>query len=124
MSKFLLMFPIVIFLLASGCSKDSDNSDGNPTAPGNHAPVIRTIHANPDTIFVYNSTNIDCVATDQDDDSLTYTWMLDYGRFYDHSIFEPEVEWVAPSNPGDYTINLIVSDGKDIAEGFVKIKVQ
>ena len=28
MSKFLLMFPIVIFLLASGCSKDSDNSDG------------------------------------------------------------------------------------------------
>ena len=129
MSKFLLMFPIVLFLLISGCNKDSESSDGNPTAPGNHAPVIQSTTATPSTISSGTAWEIEdyaalsCVATDQDGDTLTYTWSCRMGVFYEGISNGATAHWWCGTT-GDYFINAIASDGRSIAKDSVKVTVQ
>ncbi len=52
-----------------GCGKDEE-----PSAPGNHAPIIHSMTAEPDTFVANNSILITVDAEDSDGDPLHYDW--------------------------------------------------
>jgi uncharacterized protein (TIGR02145 family) len=118
-----IIFPIAILLLLSGC-------DDDPLTPEeNQSPEIQRITSNPST----SSTNrlpgddtvqVTVVATDPDQDGLSYTWFADDGRFIG-DVNESTVQWEAPIREAedDYIIEVIVSDGALTAEGNITIYV-
>jgi len=63
---------------------------------------------------------IQCDATDPEDDELSYTWSADYGTI---SGSEAIVSWTAPAITGTFTINVEVSDGDDIVTDQLVITV-
>ena len=81
---------------------------GTPT-PTNHAPVISSIIANPENICPNDSSVITCNATDQDGDSLNYSWTKTGGTITGSG---KTITWTAPASADIYTITCIVSDGK------------
>jgi hypothetical protein len=48
--------------------------DDKPTDPQNHAPLITSLTADPDTFVMEQSSTITVVASDLDNDALGYTW--------------------------------------------------
>ena len=123
-SNLLLMVTIVILLFLSPSCKDDSVSPQE-----NHPPEIRRITSNPST----SSTNrlpggdtvrLIVVASDPDNDKLSYTWSAYYGRFIG-GVNETSVQWEAPIRvtEEDYAIEVIVSDGGYIAEGAIIIYV-
>ncbi|MDX9695502.1 MAG: Ig-like domain-containing protein [Bacteroidales bacterium] len=86
----------------------------------NFPPTIISLSAVSDSIVVNSSTTINCNATDQENDSLSYSWNATGGTF---SANENTAEWFAPSNPGNYNVNCIVSDGKNNDSETITIKV-
>jgi hypothetical protein len=69
--------PIVLLLtlVLFGCH-NSSTPRGSPIPP-NHAPVIDSLLAYPDTIGPSDSTVVVCAAHDIDGDSLVYDWQTD-----------------------------------------------
>jgi len=63
---------------------------------------------------------IECTATDPDEDELSYTWSADGGTL---SGSVANVAWTAPELTGTYTITVEVSDGGDIATDQLTITV-
>jgi hypothetical protein len=57
----------------------------------------------------YETGAVECVAQDQDKDQLTYIWRASGGKIIGSG---PNIEWLAAGDPGTYTINCEVSDGK------------
>lgn len=76
----------------------------------NHPPVISNLTANPSSIDINGTTTITCTASDQDGDTLTYTWTKTGGTF-EGSTLGSSVTWKAPSTEGNYTVECEVSDG-------------
>jgi len=75
----------------------------------NHDPVISNLTANPSSIETNQTSTITCGATDQDGDTLTYTWTKNGGTI---SGSGSSITWVAPSIAGTYTITCTISDGR------------
>ncbi len=94
-----LVTPLVIL---SGCG------DGGFSLT-NQAPQISELSAALDQVNPGASTNVTCVARDQDRDEVTYAWSATGGAIDGSG---STVTWVAPTQPGDYTIKVVVSDGK------------
>ena len=80
----------------------------SPT-PTNHAPVISSLIADSENICVNGSTVITCNATDQDGDSLNYSWTKTGGTITGSGKI---VTWNAPATTDTYTITCTVDDGK------------
>ena len=74
----------------------------------NHPPVNTSLTPNPAAVSPGGNSTITCVATDADSDTLTYTW-TGTGAITGSG---NSVVFTAPSTPGTYTINVVVSDGK------------
>jgi hypothetical protein len=53
---------------------------------------------------------IECDASDPNEDELSYTWSADIGNI---SGSGANVNWTAPEAPGTYTVSVAVSDGHD-----------
>jgi hypothetical protein len=53
-----------------GCSSDDNGTNG----PENHPPVIQSLTADPDTFAEDSYTLITVIASDEDDDQLSYQW--------------------------------------------------
>ncbi len=64
---------------------------------------------------------LECIATDPDEDELSYTWSADSGAL---SGFGGNVAWTAPEELGTYTITVEVSDGDDIVTDQLAITVR
>lgn len=81
-------------------------------ASANQLPVISSLIANYEgEINPSDSCQIECVASDQDEeDELSYTWTAYGGTILGEG---PTVTWVAPDTFGTCTIKVEVSDGKD-----------
>jgi hypothetical protein len=93
----------------------SDGRGGHDTAEvwiqvtDNHVPVISTISGNPNIIDVGESTELTCIASDSDNDSLSYYWSSGYGLFTGSGA---TVTWTAPDTVGYYHVNCVVDDGR------------
>jgi hypothetical protein len=114
---------VVIGWFSTGCSND-DN--GSPASANNHGPVIRSVTANPNPVdrAVYGgpATMLSCVATDSDDDSLSYHWAAPSGVFPD-GVIGQAVEWYS-NTAGDFWVNVTVNDGKDIDVDSIMVTVR
>lgn len=78
-------------------------------ALSNNSPVIVGIEAGKRSVSPSGSCGVYCIASDADDDSLTYSWSATGGTF---SGTGPTITWMAPDVPGTYTITVLVEDGK------------
>ena len=83
-----------------------------PNIVDNHPPVIDHIEISPIDIYITQPVTITYFASDQDGDTLSYTWTKTGGTF-EGSVTGPTITWIAPSKPGNYTVTCEVSDGKD-----------
>lgn len=78
-------------------------------AQSNTSPVISSVHSSEAVVVALGSSQMACVASDADGDSLTYDWSASGGAF---SGGGPVVTWTAPDRPGTYTITVRVTDGR------------
>ncbi len=116
---FIIVLGIILFV---GCSGDSDSN--NPTGTSNQAPAIRNISADPVIVGRQERSNLTCVATDPDGDSLVYYWRATSGRLQDDfDDVEATEQWVAPNTDGNYWIAVTVSDGREVDEDSLELTV-
>jgi hypothetical protein len=106
----------VIILIVTGticlgsCSKvelPSTPPETTPEVPENNSPVIHYMSAQQQA-FPSSNSEIRCVATDADDDTLSYNWSADAGVINGDG---NTIMWTAPEEEGDYSVEVIVSDG-------------
>lgn len=95
----------ISILMVSGCGN-------NPTTSitTNHEPAINVLIATPAIVVINGISVLTCEATDQDGDSLSYSWSCALGTLSCTS--ETTTKWTAPSTVGAYTVNVKVGDGK------------
>ena len=117
MKYFLYLVIAILFIL--GCNKD----DGSPTEPENRSPVIQRVTVSPSTIAAEETTNVSCVATDEDGDALTYTWSAQWGSF-PNGVSGSSIQWQAPSAAGNYSIAVTVNDGSSTDQKFINVSVE
>lgn len=75
----------------------------------NNPPSITSLTADPPGLQFDSNTTITCIATDSDGDALQYKWEVREGKI---SGVGSKVTWTSPSKNGDFTITVVVSDGK------------
>jgi hypothetical protein len=100
----------------------SDGSDDTATeemtvwvAMPNHPPVIESFSAEWSRLKKASNTPLTCLASDPDDDVLTYTWTATDDEGNPVGTFDGEgttVTWYAPNDYGVYTIICTVSDSR------------
>lgn len=78
--------------------------------PPNQPPVISSLTANEEEINPAGSCQIECIASDPDEDELSYIWSADGGNISGGGSI---VTWIAPDAVGAYTIAVQVTDGRD-----------
>jgi len=61
----------LIFIFTSWQCSSSSEPDPDPA---NNPPVISSISANPDSVEVNGLCELACIASDTDNDNLTYSW--------------------------------------------------
>ncbi len=100
-----------------GCSGES-----NPADTGNQSPVIHGVVAGQSDLKPVSLTTLVCYATDAKNDDLTYLWSADFGTFPAGSD-GASVRWESPAAEGEYTVRVQVSDGLNVVEGSVSVRV-
>ncbi|HEX76240.1 MAG TPA: PKD domain-containing protein [Dehalococcoidia bacterium] len=100
---------IAMMLLGSACTLFSPPPPPPPPPePENQLPVIHYMTAKKQTTPSTNC-QILCVATDKDDDVLSYWWSADGGMIQGSG---ENITWIAPDSSGNYTVKVMVTDGK------------
>ena len=122
------LFFVLIFI--SSCGDDKPNS-----TQLNHAPIIIDILASPDELqcgvrygyYYSDTTQLSCMASDEDGDSLQYTWDCSEGHFRNANVGRT-VLWEPPDHLTGtqtkyYSIRVFVSDGRlmDTASAIIKV---
>jgi rhodanese-related sulfurtransferase len=88
-----------------------------PVATVNHPPIIGDLIVTPEEPQFFQETNIilkgkgcniECIASDPDNDKLSYKWSADGGSISGEGSM---VTWIAPSQGGEIIIAVTVSDG-------------
>lgn len=88
----------------------------------NQSPTIISLEAEPKTVLPLGRCQISCIASDPDDDQLSYTWSASKGEITGS---ESMVTWTAPESEGIYSIVVTVTDGQGgKANGYVTIMVK
>ena len=95
--SFLAVFILLCMILCASC--------GQP----NSCPVISSVQSEREWVDVSDSTLFECVASDPDEDELTYKWTATAGDICGEG---STVSWTAPKEPGIYTIVVEVADDK------------
>ena len=75
----------------------------------NSDPVINEITAHPRKIHLNSDSEIKCIATDADGDTLNYSWSAIYGNITGTG---STIIWTAPSSSGNYYIKCRVNDNR------------
>lgn len=89
--------------------KEKKQAEDTASAAPNNAPVISSLTSNTVSVSAGADATIACSASDQDNDSLTYTWSAANGTL---SGTGSQVTWTAPTASGSYTIYCTVADGR------------
>ncbi len=95
-----LSFFLISFLVGCGAN--------TPQEPQNQDPVVVQIIA-PTTIVGGQRAILQVEASDPDGDVLTFRWEVSGGLIAGKTA---EALWLAPNEPGQYTLSVTVSDGK------------
>jgi hypothetical protein len=84
---------------------------------GAHAPIIEDLiftpqDSDPERLLIRRGEicSIECLASDQDGDVISYEWSASRGSFSGEG---PVVNWTAPYADGTYNITVMVTDGRD-----------
>jgi len=110
-ARWAIPLAIMALLLGSACTPSPlvpPTPPPPPPEPDNHPPVIHYMTAD-EQITLSGSAQIQCVATDKDKDTLSYQWSADGGMIEGTG---DNVTWIPPDSIGDYTIEVIVTDGQ------------
>jgi len=75
----------------------------------NHAPVIESLTAEPSPVRQGKTSTIECVASDLDEDELSYLWSANRGNISGQG---STVAWTTPNACGTYIITVTVADGR------------
>ena len=75
---------------------------------GNHPPVITDIIISDNPLEIGDTTQLEAVVDDPDNDSLIYTWTATAGTF--SITTDCSTSWIAPNDTGNYQINIWVED--------------
>jgi len=75
----------------------------------NHPPVITSFKAEPRAVRLSASCQIECIASDEDGDELSYEWSASEGKIDGSGAM---VTWTAPESEGLYNIAVIVTDSR------------
>jgi len=78
--------------------------------PVNHQPTITSIKAVPETAYPSGSCQIECAASDDDGDELSYEWSAGKGHIDGDGAI---VVWNAPESAGIYSVTVKVTDGNE-----------
>lgn len=78
--------------------------------PVNHPPAITGLEAKQHVVSPLDSCLIECVASDEDGDELTYKWSASRGNITGAGA---TVAWSAPETEGIYSIVVNVADGNE-----------
>jgi hypothetical protein len=92
----LITLLVLLSLLVNACST-------------NKAPVIDKIIVGVEPVMTSSTSKLTCLATDPENEALTYTWSASQGAIEGQS---RTATWQAPKEPGTYTIGVIVQDAK------------
>jgi len=87
--------------------------------PTNLTPVISSLIASEEPLYLLDSCQLECIAYDLDGDELSYIWSADSGNISGEGSV---VTWVAPDAPGAYTITVEVTDGRG-GEGTTQLTI-
>ncbi len=74
----------------------------------NSSPTINSLSATPDTVSKNGISDLICIASDPDNDPLSYNWIVTNGTI---SGTGDTVSWIAPDTTGTFIISCTVSDG-------------
>jgi len=94
MSAFAVLLITIFFL--GGCS------------PTNRPPTIISLEAEPEAVSPSGLCHIECIASDEDGDELSYEWLARDGDIGGNGA---AVNWSAPESEGIYNITVEVTDG-------------
>jgi hypothetical protein len=75
----------------------------------NNAPVISRLQSQKDWVEFSGSSEVECIATDPDEDELSYQWTATGGSFSGQG---PIVTWTAPVIADTYVITAMVTDSR------------
>lgn len=111
-------FPAVVLVMAiviSLCGGLSCAATSPATAPAvtpvpqaNRQPVIQSIAGSSDWLPLTEG-RFTCIASDPDDDRLSYYWTADNGTISGNGA---TATWISPAAEGKYNITITVNDGK------------
>lgn len=88
----------------------------------NISPRISSVQLSTDSAIAGGVVVLACTAVDPDSDNLTYHWSSVAGSFT-RLFSDSQVEWNAPRWPGEYILDLAVSDGRATAKRSLSVKV-
>jgi hypothetical protein len=104
---------VVITSLVAGCvtvvDKPATTKPSQPAPAGNQPPVISSLKAAQTQTIALGNVQIQCIASDPNNDKLNYTWSADGGKIDGNSTI---ITWTAPDRTGTYKITVAVDDGK------------
>jgi hypothetical protein len=81
-------------------------------APANTPPEIVSLESRSRVVAPGDSVLVECMATDVDDDELTYEWTSDRGSI---SGYAGVVAWTAPAEEGLACVTVTITDGGEVA---------
>jgi hypothetical protein len=100
-------FALALSILFIGCAKET--SEPAPVAAVvNSAPTISSVQVNPSTVAAGGSASITVVASDANNDNLTYSYTVSGGAVNGSGA---SASWTAPSTAGAYSVTVTVTDG-------------
>ncbi len=99
---------LLVVLFVSGCIPWGQRADTGSSL-ANHVPSIVSLEAKQDAIYLLDSCLVECIASDQDGDDLTYEWSASGGYITGEGA---SVAWTAPEVEGTYTVTVMVSDAE------------
>ncbi len=97
--RYLVVTTAVVLLLVPSC------------AIANHPPIIASLKAEPEAVRPSASCQIECIATDEDGDELSYEWFASKGKIDANGA---TATWTAPHPEGSYDISVNVTDGNGV----------
>jgi hypothetical protein len=105
-TRYVYSVPVIMLILLTlySCPKETPN----------RAPVIELLSFSPMNVGVGETCRITAYVTDPEDDSLTFDWNCQSGEITQGNGTR-QITWLAPETPGDYIIELVVSDGENIS---------